>query len=84
MYIFTSIVGYLGMLLIVSSFLMKEVKSLRFINMCGALLSMIYGILTSTIPTAILNGTLLIINGIYMIRYIKKEKQDDRAKNKLN
>lgn len=84
MYIFTCIVGYLGMLLIVSSFLMKEVKWLRFINMCGALLSMIYGILTSTIPTAILNGTLLIINGIYIIRYIKKEKQDDRAKNKLN
>ena len=61
------IIGYVGMALVLCSFLMKKLTLVRLVNMCGAILSLVYGILTHTWPTAILNGSLLLINGIYLI-----------------
>lgn len=74
MNIWIEIIGYVGMALILIGFMMKDIKVVRSINMVGAVLSLIYGILTRTWPTACLNGALLIINGIYMITYIRKHK----------
>lgn len=87
MNVFYEIIGYLGMALVLCSFLMKDIKWVRIINMCGAVLSMIYGILTFTIPTACLNGALLLINGIFVVSYImknKKEKDNDKDKDESN
>lgn len=86
MNIFIEIIGYLGMALVLCSFLMKDIKWVRIINICGAILSAIYGILTLTIPTAVLNGCLLIINFAFVISYIIKEKRnkDDQNKDKSN
>lgn len=86
MNIFIEIIGYLGMALVLCSFLMKDIKWVRIINICGAILSAVYGILTLTIPTAVLNGCLLIINLAFVISYIIKEKRnkDDQNKDKFN
>lgn len=71
------IIGYIGMALVLCSFLMKKVHLIRIVNMCGAILSLIYGILTQTWPTAALNGALLIINGIFLIIYFTKPSNKD-------
>ena len=49
----------------------------RIVNMVGAILSLTYGILTQTWPTAALNGALLIINGVYLIIYFHKTRKKE-------
>lgn len=63
------------MLIIVVSFLFKDIKLIRGFNACGSLLSMMYGFITITYPTAILNLILLFINAIMFIKLINKENK---------
>ena len=67
--LFIEILGYAGMAFVCFSFLMKEIVWLRIFNILGALLSCTYGILTTTYPTAALNGILILINVSYLIKY---------------
>lgn len=71
--IFIEVIGYIGMLLIVSSFLFKDVKKIRILNIIGAVFSVIYGILTTTGATTCLNLTLIVVNTIKLLSD-KKEK----------
>lgn len=66
------VIGYIGMALVLGSFLMKKVHLIRLVNVCGAILSLIYGIFTRTWPTAVLNGALIIINCIYLFLFLHK------------
>ena len=71
------IIGYLGMLFVVCSFLMKNIRWLRLLNVIGGILSCVYGFLTKTYPTAVLNLILVTINISFPIKYIigkNKEK----------
>ena len=61
------VIGYVGMTLILCSFLMKKAYQIRIVNICGAVLSLSYGILTRTWPTALLNASLMVVNIIYLI-----------------
>lgn len=65
--------GYLGMALILLSMLMNNVEKLRWLNLSGSIISMIYGALTHTWPTAILNFGLAVINVVKLIQIKKKE-----------
>ena len=77
--LFIEILGYAGMTFVCFSFLMKEIAWLRIFNILGAVLSCIYGILTATYPTAVLNGILILINVIYLIKYfVNKNKKDSK------
>lgn len=69
------VIGYLGMGFVLCSFLMKKLWLVRLVNIVGAILSVTYGILTKTWPTACLNGALIIINSIYLILYNLKNKK---------
>ena len=77
MRIWIEVIGYVGMAFILIGFSMRDIKAVRTINVCGAVLSFIYGILTRTWPTACLNACLFIINGIYIITYIVKSKKKE-------
>ena len=69
------IVGYLGMVIVVTSFLFKNIKWVRIVNIIGATLCALYGFLTKTYPTAILNAALIVINAIMLIRlFVSKKK----------
>ena len=68
--------GYFGTALVLTSFIMRDIKWLRVVNMSGSLVSFIYAICVNTIPVAFLNGSLFIINGIQLISIIKKEKEN--------
>lgn len=67
--------GYFGMALVLASMLMTSVKWLRIINMSGAFICAIYGIMTGTWPTAWLNIGLLVIQFVQLVRLHKTEKQ---------
>ena len=62
------------------SFLMRDIKWLRLINMSGGLISLIYAILTNTMPVVVLNASLILINAIQFAGIIIKEQKEKSAK----
>lgn len=75
MEIYLEIFGYVGMALILLSMIMTSVKSLRWFNLAGSIISMTYGICTRTWPTAVLNFGMAIINIVQLIRLSNKQKE---------
>lgn len=75
MNVFFEIFGYVGMALVLISMMMTSVKWLRIVNMSGALICAIYGIMTNTWPTALLNLGLLIIQIVQLYRLHLKENR---------
>lgn len=67
------ILGYLGMGFVVLSFTMKNIIWLRVVNIIGAILSAIYGLITKTYPTMYLNLALFLINSYFLITYFVKK-----------
>ena len=57
--------GYLGTALVVISMMMTSVTRLRIVNMTGAVICAIYGALTATWPTMVLNLCLI---GIHIVK----------------
>lgn len=64
----TEIIGYIGTILVLSSFLMKEMKKLRIGNIIGSSTFIIYGILLQSIPVIITNVFIVLINAYYLIK----------------
>ena len=79
--IFMEIFGYVGTGLVLLSFLMQDIKWLRVVNMAGGFISLLYAIYTNTMPVVVLNGSLIMINGVQLMRIIRKERQ---AKKEVN
>lgn len=68
MLILLEIFGYVGMALVLLSMMMTSLKWLRVLNMSGAIICAIYGILTNTWPTAFLNIGILVIQLVQLYR----------------
>lgn len=67
------LLGILATLFALLSFLMKRVEAIRSVNIIGALLFIVYGILINSPSTWLLNAVLVIIHTVYLIKYkIKK------------
>lgn len=61
-------IGYLGSMLVLISFLMASVVKLRVINSLGGLIFAVYALLIRSYPTAIMNFCLVGINLYYLAR----------------
>ena len=67
----TDWVGYAAMLALLISFMMKDVRNLRFINSIGAILFIIYGVMLDiSWPIIVTNFAILCINCYYL--FLKK------------
>lgn len=73
------IFGYIGTGLVLISFIMKDIKWLRAVNMSGGLISLIYAICTNAMPVVVLNASLIVINGIQLARILLNEKKQKKA-----
>lgn len=62
------VIGVLASVIVLISFLMKNIKLIRIINIVGAVLFVIYGICIHSIATGFLNGALIVIHLIYLIK----------------
>lgn len=67
------IIGLAGTLFVLLSFLMKDIRLVRIINIVGALLFVVYGICINAISTYALNGALIIIHIVYLFQMRKKK-----------
>lgn len=61
-------VGYLGSLLIALSLTMKSLLRLRLINLAGALVFTVYGLLIRAYPVAALDGLIVVIDLYYLLQ----------------
>ena len=69
----TEIVGYLAMLLLLISFLMKDIKQLRMLNTVACALFVAYGFMLATSwPIIISNAAIFVINIYYL--FLKKNQ----------
>lgn len=66
------IIGYIGSLLVLVSFLMSSVVKLRVINSIGGFIFAIYAIIIQSYPTALMNVCLVGINIYYLVRLKNK------------
>lgn len=64
------LIGILATVFVLISFLMKDAARIRKINIIGASLFILYGMLINSISVWLLNGVLLIVH----IIYLRKEK----------
>jgi hypothetical protein len=76
-------VGYLGSLLVLISFLMSSVVKLRVVNSVGALIFAIYALIIHSYPTAFMNFCLIGINIYYLMRLTRSSHRYSVVKGKL-
>lgn len=69
-------VGYIGSLLVLISFLMVSVVKLRIVNTVGSVIFMIYALIIKSYPTAIMNFCLVLINIHYLYRISKTDDKE--------
>jgi hypothetical protein len=65
---FSEYVGYLASLLVLISFLMKNMTYLRLVNTLGCLVFIAYGALLPSIPIIITNAAIVLINSYYLLQ----------------
>ena len=74
----TEYIGYLASLMVLISFSMKSIVKLRFVNMAGCVLFIIYGFLMPSIriglPIIIANFAIFSVNLFYLIKNKKDQK----------
>ena len=74
------LIGYLGSLLVLISFITTSVVKLRVINTIGSIIFTIYALIIRSYPTAIMNAVIIFINIHYLYRMLKTEKEYDVVK----
>lgn len=74
MNIYLEIFGYIGTALVLASMIMTSLTKLRSINIIGSVICMIYALLTGAFPVVLLNGGLVIINTVQLIRSYRSKK----------
>lgn len=71
------IIGFLASAIVLVSFLMKDVRAIRFVNVFGAAFFVVYGVLTKTWATAVMNLALIVIHSCFLIRMRKQGADRD-------
>lgn len=74
MNIYLEIFGYIGTALVLLSMMMTSVEKLRWFNLAGSVVSMIYAYFSGTFPVVFLNLGLSIINIVQLVRLHKEKK----------
>ena len=63
------ILGYVASFIVLSSFLMKDIKKLRLLNLIGCTAFIIYASqIENGLPIIITNSAIVIINAIYLYK----------------
>lgn len=71
----TDWIGYLASLVLMISFLMKNINTLRIINSVGAVLFIVYGFMLATSwPVIITNAFILGVNVFYLAKHFSQKE----------
>lgn len=64
----TDIIGYLASAFVLVSFLMKEITTLRYVNIVGCSFFILYGSLIFSAPIVITNVAIVCVNVFYLAK----------------
>lgn len=67
-------IGYAASIMIGISMFMKDMVKLRFINLIGSLLFVIYGFIIKAYPVAIVNLVIVFVNIYYIYKILTKRE----------
>lgn len=67
------IIGYVASVLVAVSLMMSSILRLRVINLMGAVVFAVYGVLISAYPVAAVNGFIVLVNIYYLQAYFRRE-----------
>lgn len=67
--------GYLASALVAVSLMMTSVVRLRLVNLAGALLFSVYGVLIDAVPVAVLNAIIVVVNVVFLVRIVRREER---------
>lgn len=70
------VIGYVASAIVLISFLFKNIKVVRIVNIIGAIFFVVYGLLLPTYPTMIMNLALIGVH-CYYLHALSKQKNDD-------
>ena len=76
------LIGILATLLVLISFLFTGEIKIRVINIVGAVIFVIYGVLINSLSVWILNSALIIIHIVKLYKY-KKENEYEKNKDSI-
>lgn len=71
------ILGYVASGFVVASLTMSSVLKLRVLSLIGSTTFLVYGLLIDSIPVAITNGVIMVINVVFLYRLLSHEAQFD-------
>lgn len=62
------ILGIIATLFVLAAFMLNDVKQIRIVDLIGAILFVVYGILIHSLSVSLLNGVLIIIHLYKLIK----------------
>lgn len=68
---YLELLGYLASILVAISLMMRSLNTLRIINLLGALLFTVYGLIIGAYPVAVLNAFIVLVNVYYLQKAFK-------------
>lgn len=74
--------GWLGLLasaLVLVSFLMKNEKQIRLVNILGCVVFVVYGFFISSFSVWFMNGALVAVHVVKLVGSFRKEKQQQQT-----
>ncbi len=69
----TELAGYVASILVALSLLMSSILALRVLNLIGAVVFVMYGVLVGSVPVIITNGFITLIDIYYLVRMLKPD-----------
>lgn len=63
---YIELIGYAASLFVLLSFVMKDMKKLRMVNIIGCGLFIVYGVLLGSFPIIITNAAITLVNVYYL------------------
>ena len=71
------LIGYLGSVLVLLSFLMTSVVKLRVVSILGSVVCILYALIIKAYPTFVMNVCLVIINAYFLYQGFRTDKEYD-------
>jgi len=67
-YVIYEIIGYVASVLVAVSLMMSKIVQLRIVNMIGAAIFSLYGVLIGSFPVAVMNAFIVLVNIYYLTK----------------
>lgn len=62
------LVGIIAGIIVLGSFISKEQKRIRIVNAIGSVVFIVYGVLITSYATIFLNGVMVLVQIVYLLR----------------